>query len=68
MVLNMSESRLLMMYIEGLNEPMRGWVKYFNLVTLQYATKNTQDLVGEANKTCSHLDLQSLQWVEMCAR
>jgi hypothetical protein len=39
-----------MMYIEGLNEPMRGWVKYFKPVTLEYATECTQDLVGEANK------------------
>jgi hypothetical protein len=50
MVLDVSDSRLLMMYIEGLTEPMRGWVKPFKPVTLQDAIERTRDLVGAANK------------------
>jgi hypothetical protein len=50
MVPDVSESRLLKMYIEGLTEPMRGWVKAFKPVTLQDAIERTSDLVGAANK------------------
>jgi len=39
-----------MMYIEGLIEPVRGWVKAFKPVTLQDAIEGTKDLVGAANK------------------
>ena len=50
MVLDMAKSRLLMLFIYGLTEPVRGWVKAFKPVTLQDAIKRTKDLVGAANK------------------
>jgi hypothetical protein len=50
MVLDVLESRLLMMYIEGLIELVRGWVKAFNHVTLQDVIGHTRDLIGEPNK------------------
>jgi outer membrane translocation and assembly module TamA len=50
MVPDMTESRLLMMYIEGLTEPLRGWVKAFKPNTLQDAIERTKDLVGAAYK------------------
>jgi hypothetical protein len=50
MVPDVLEPRLIMMYIEGLIKPMRGWVKAFNIVTLQDAIERTIDLVGEANR------------------
>jgi hypothetical protein len=50
MVLDMAESRLLMLFIDGLTKPIRGWVKAFKPVTLQDAIKRTRDLVGAANK------------------
>jgi hypothetical protein len=48
MVQDMSESRLFMMYIEGLTEPLHGWVKDFKPITLQDAIERTIDLVGES--------------------
>ena len=50
MVPDMSESRLLMMYIEGLIEPLHGWVKAFNLNTLRDVIERTRDLEGVAYK------------------
>jgi len=50
MVPDMSESRLPMMYIEGLTEPIHGWVQAFRPVTLQDAIERTKDLIGAANK------------------
>jgi hypothetical protein len=46
MVPDVAESRLLMLYIDGLTEPVRGWVKAFKPVTLQDAIEHTKDLVG----------------------
>jgi hypothetical protein len=34
-VSDISEHRLVMFFIEGLLEPLHGWVKYFNPETLQ---------------------------------
>jgi hypothetical protein len=50
MVLDVAESRLLMLFIEVLTEPVKGWVKAFKPLTLQDAIELTKDLVGEANK------------------
>jgi hypothetical protein len=49
-VSDMSESRLLMIYTEALNEPLRGWVKAFKPTTLQDAIERTRDLIGAASK------------------
>jgi len=50
MVLDVEESRLLMLFIEGLTELVKGWVKAFKPITLQDAIERTMDLVGVANK------------------
>jgi hypothetical protein len=34
MVTDVSEQRLVMLFTEGLDEPLRGWVKYFMPSTL----------------------------------
>lgn len=34
MVINISEARLIMLFIEGLDDPLRGWVRAYNLATL----------------------------------
>jgi hypothetical protein len=44
------ESRLVMMYIKGLTKPLHGWVKDFNLVTLQVVIEHKIYLVGAAYK------------------
>jgi hypothetical protein len=44
-------ARLLMLFIEGLMEPLRGWVKDFNPSNLQEAIWRTRDLMGSAAKT-----------------
>jgi hypothetical protein len=46
MVLDMLESKLLMMYMEGLTKPLHGCVKAFKPITLQDAIERTRDLVG----------------------
>ena len=50
MVPNMKNPRLLMMYIKGLTDPLREWVKDFKPNTLQYSIERTKDLVGVAYK------------------
>jgi hypothetical protein len=50
MVSDVVESRLLMLFIEGLTKPVKGWVKAFKPITLQDAIERTMDLIGEANK------------------
>jgi hypothetical protein len=59
MVPDMSESKILMMYTEGLTEPLRGWVKAFKTETLQDVIECTRDLVGAVSKNkVMHLDPQ----------
>jgi hypothetical protein len=50
MVPDVSESRLMMLFFEGLTEPLRGWVKDFKPNTLQDAIWKTRDLEGETSK------------------
>jgi hypothetical protein len=47
---DMSESRLLMIYTEALNDPLHGWVKAFKPATLHDAIEHTRDLTGAASK------------------
>jgi hypothetical protein len=49
MVSDVAESRLLM-FIDGLTKPVRGWVKAFMPITLQDTIERTKDLVGAVNK------------------
>jgi hypothetical protein len=49
MVQDMSPTRLMMLFIEGLMEPLKGWVKAFKPTSLQEAIWKTRDL-GPAAK------------------
>ena len=44
MVQDVSQSRLMMLFTEGLMEPLKGWVKAFKPTNLQYAIWRTRDL------------------------
>jgi hypothetical protein len=50
MVQDVSQARLMMLFTEGLMEPLRGWVKAFKPTNLQEAIWKTRDL-GSATKT-----------------
>jgi hypothetical protein len=44
MVTNISEARLVMLFVERLFEPFHGWVKAYNPTTLQYAVSRSRDM------------------------
>jgi hypothetical protein len=44
MVVDIFEARLVMLFIEGLSEPLHGWVKAYKLSTLQDAVNRARDL------------------------
>jgi len=46
MVPDVCQARLIMLFIEGLMEPLRGWVKDFKPSNLQEAIWRTRDLMG----------------------
>jgi hypothetical protein len=46
-----SEHRLVMLFTEGLAEPLRGWVKAFRPTTLQDAIKRMLDMMDTVPKT-----------------
>jgi hypothetical protein len=50
-VTDISEPRLIMLFTEGLTEPLRGWVKAYKPHTLQDAILRTRDLVDSVSKT-----------------
>jgi hypothetical protein len=50
-VTDISEHRLVMLFTEGLAEPLRGWVKAFKPATLQDAIKRTLDMMDTVPKT-----------------
>jgi hypothetical protein len=50
MVTDISEQRLVMLFTEGLVEPLRGWVKDFRPITLQDAIMRTQDMANTVPK------------------
>jgi hypothetical protein len=50
-VTDISELRLIMLFTEGLTEPLRGWVKAYRPPTLQDSILRTQDLVDSVPKT-----------------
>jgi hypothetical protein len=50
MILDVSESRLIILFYEGLTEPLRGRVKDFKPNTLQDAIWKTSDLEGATTK------------------
>jgi hypothetical protein len=50
MVTNISEQRLVMLFTEGLVQPLRGWVKAFRPTTLQDTIMKTQDMADTVPK------------------
>jgi hypothetical protein len=48
---DISETRLIMLFTEGLTEPLRGWVKAYRPPTLQDAILRTRDLADSVPKT-----------------
>jgi hypothetical protein len=50
-VTNISRPKLIMLFTEGLKEPLRGWVKEYRPHTLQDAILCTRDLAYSASKT-----------------
>jgi hypothetical protein len=50
-VTDISEHRLVMLFTEGLAEPLRGWVKAFKPTTLQDAIMKTLDMTDTVPKT-----------------
>lgn len=44
MVPNISERRLVVLFIEGLSEPLRGWIKAFDPSTLQEAMRKARSM------------------------
>jgi hypothetical protein len=50
-VTDISEPRLIMLFIEGLIEPLRGWVKAYRPHTLYYVILHTRDLADSTSKT-----------------
>jgi hypothetical protein len=54
-VIDISEPGLVMLFTEGLIEPLRGWVKAYRSYTLRYSILRTRDLADSMpkNKTFS---------------
>jgi hypothetical protein len=50
-VIDISEPRLIMIFTEGLREPLRGWVKAYRPPTLHDSILHTQDLADSLPKT-----------------
>jgi hypothetical protein len=50
-VADISKPKLIMLFTEGLTEPLRGWVKSYRPHTLQDAILRTRDLADSAPKT-----------------
>jgi hypothetical protein len=50
-VTDISDPRLIMLFTEGLTEPLRGWVKAYMPHTLQDSILRTRDLVDSVPKT-----------------
>jgi hypothetical protein len=53
MVTDVFEERLVILFIEGLVEPLRGWVKYFRPNTLQEDIMKTKDMEDTVPKKTS---------------
>jgi len=50
MVTDISQQRLVLLFTEGLAEPLRGWVKAFRPTTLQEAFTRTWDMRDTVSK------------------
>ena len=56
---NISERRLLFLFMDGLTKPLKGWVKGFNPNTLIVLIKKARDMVIStySSKSYSHTEL-----------
>lgn len=45
MVSDISEARLVMLFVEGLIDPLRGWVRAYKPVTLHDVITRTRDML-----------------------
>ena len=60
MVPNISERRLVVLFMEGLMEPLKGWLKYFDPPSLQEAIKKARSMEFAAPKSKSlHKEIPS---------
>jgi hypothetical protein len=50
-VIDISEHKMIMLFTEGLTEPLRGWVKAYKPPTLQDSILHTRDLAESVPKT-----------------
>ena len=59
MVIDISESQLILLFIEGLAEPLKGLVKAYRPSTLQEALNRTRDLQDDIPRTRFHLRMNA---------
>lgn len=50
MVTYILERRLIVLFIDGLFDPLRGWIKTFNPPSLQEAIKKARDMESSSSK------------------
>lgn len=50
MVIDISEIRLVMLFVEGLSKPLRDWVKDFEPATLRATINKTRDMQDVVSK------------------
>ncbi|KAH9318122.1 hypothetical protein KI387_019891, partial [Taxus chinensis] len=51
MIMNVTEKRLIVLFIKDLNEPLKGLVRAFDPLSFQEVIKKSLDLEGVATKT-----------------
>jgi hypothetical protein len=51
MVSDISEGRLVMLFVEGIMEPLRGWVKAYKPTSLQNAVSRSRDMQDAVPKS-----------------
>ena len=56
LVIDILERRLVVFFMDGLSNPLRGWVKGHDLATLQEATKKAHDLAPSFRSRFQHRD------------
>ena len=61
LVTNISEKRRIVLFMDGLREPLRGWIKGFNPCTLNEAIKQVHDMAASSSKTHVAIPIPSPQ-------
>lgn len=54
LVIDISERHQIVLFMDGLKEPLRGWIKGFNLCTLNEAIKKVRDMATFLQNSCSY--------------